>query len=449
MYFRNKLGKVGDAQCIVSDIGRYNVRAQPDQFMVRGGYPTHKRCVRSGLHSQSRACPCLFVWTAASVPAARLVLRPGGVSGLGTLERDVSVRRRRSTVTCPLCVVGFFLYLVKTSPSIVYPFRLLRVYGLMGVTPILELLGIPQLRVPDGTTVELRQKAFALAALLHIEYRGRARRQAVSDRLWETASGAQASTNLRQVLLNTRGHESRHGFKLFHADATYVALNASVRLDLAEIQRIRGVTEPREFLRLLGLYRAGLLEGLTGSAEELERWIETERTRIENQFVAAATATALRIGGSVAEAALARLAEIQPYSDQVCQAQMRLAHEAGDEHAVGSIYADFRSRLWTALSVEPEPETSALLNPPLIVPAIVGKTMPQADAGPTFPAEIARVPRIVLLPPLQEFGRSATPRHLAPALIEDVTISLCRLRSLTVIAPHSAWQFDPFSAIDE
>ena len=51
----------------------------------------------------------------------------------------------------------------------------------MRETPMLELLGIPQLRLPDGSTVELRQKAFSLAALLHIEYRGRARRQLFAD----------------------------------------------------------------------------------------------------------------------------------------------------------------------------------------------------------------------------------------------------------------------------
>ena len=111
-------------------------------------------------------------------------------------------------------------------------------------TPTLELLGNPQLRLPDGRTVELRQKAFALAALLHIEYRGRARRQVVADRLWETATASQASTNLRQVLLNTRSAEARHGFELFEADSTYIALSHSVRVDLSEIQRIRVDLEP-------------------------------------------------------------------------------------------------------------------------------------------------------------------------------------------------------------
>lgn len=312
-------------------------------------------------------------------------------------------------------------------------------------TPLLELLGTPQLRLPDGRAVDLRQKAFALAVLLFIEYRGKARRQVVSDRLWETASGSQSSTNLRQMLLATRASEAEYGFELFEADGTHVGLSSSIRIDLAEIQRLRQVNDPGEFQRLLGLYRGGLLDGLTGSAEDLSRWIETERTRIENQVVADATSAAMRIGGAVADQAMMRIAEIHPYSDQVAQAQMRLARAGGDEFAVGTIYAAFRSRLWKMLQAEPEPETTALLNPP--VPAVASRTVRMERAS--FLAEGARVPRIVLLPPLQEFGKSETPKHIAPALIEDVTISLCRLRSLTVIAPHTAWQFDPFSAIDE
>ena len=64
-------------------------------------------------------------------------------------------------------------------------------------------------------------------------------------------------------------------------------------------------------------------------------------------------------------------------------------------------------------------------------------------------ARPAFVPRVVLLPPLQDLKQGRLPRHLAPALIEDVTIGLTRLKSLSVIAPHTAWQLDPFSALDE
>ena len=35
----------------------------------------------------------------------------------------------------------------------------------------------------------------------------------------------------------------------------------------------------------------------------------------------------------------------------------------------------------------------------------------------------------------QDYGH-----HLAASLIEDVTIGLCRFKSLSVVAPHTAWE---------
>lgn len=318
----------------------------------------------------------------------------------------------------------------------------------MHATSNLQLLGIPQLQLADGSKIELRQKAFALAALLHLDYHGKARRQAVAERLWETASPPQASTNLRQVLLHTRALEARHGFDLFETDGTCVALRPQVRLDLVDLQAIRLVVDPAELLQLIALYRGGFLEGLTGSADELARWIETERTRIENQFVIDACSAALRLGGAAAQQGMLRLAEVQPFADEVCQVQMLLARASGDEFAVTSIYNEFRTRLWKLLRAEPEPETTALL-----VPATPALHAAPREAAPLPPAGLqgtrAQVPRIVLLPPRLDAGTTSTPAHLAPGLIEDVTISLCRLRSLVVIAPHSAWQFDPSAAIEE
>lgn len=317
----------------------------------------------------------------------------------------------------------------------------------MHASPNLQLLGIPQLQLPDGSKIDLRQKAFALAALLHLDYHGQARRQAVAERLWETASASQASTNLRQVLLHTRALEARHGFDLFETDATSVALRPQVHVDLSDLQAIRLVVDPAELLRLISLYRGGFLEGLTGSADDLSRWIDTERTRIENQFVIDACSAALRLGGPAAQQAVLRLAEVQPFADEVCQVQMLLAREAGDEFSVTSIYNEFRTRLWKLLRAEPEPQTTALLVPTApVLHASPRQRDPLSPAG--LRGDRAQVPRIVLLPPRLDAAIGSTPAHIAPGLIEDVTISLCRLRSLVVIAPHSAWQFDSFDAIE-
>src|SRR5688572_13335899 len=109
----------------------------------------------------------------------------------------------------------------------------------MPATVSLQLLGNPVLRLADGTAVKLRQKAYALAALLYLEFSGRGRRAVLAERIWEDSTAEQAMTNLRQTLLHTRDLEAKYGFELFKADATEIELNAEVGLDLRDVGRVR------------------------------------------------------------------------------------------------------------------------------------------------------------------------------------------------------------------
>jgi DNA-binding SARP family transcriptional activator/Tfp pilus assembly protein PilF len=318
----------------------------------------------------------------------------------------------------------------------------------MRETTTLQLLGTPVLRRADGTAVKLRQKAYALAAVLYLEFRDRTRRATLADRVWEKSSPEQALTNLRQTLLHTRDLEAKFGFELFDADATEIELSRTVTLDLREIGRIRAVTDSQELERLIGLYRGELLAGIDDLGEGFDQWLTMERTRIEDQFVAQATEAALRIGGRGGHAGLLRLAERLPYSDSVCRAMIELYLAEGDETGARNALTAFRGRLMRGLGLEPAAEITQMLERGHARPAEPkGKPAPRrADVSDEDKAGF--VPRVVLLPPLQEH-KSGLPRHLAPALVEDVTIGLSRLRSVSVIAPHTAWQLDPFSALDE
>lgn len=318
----------------------------------------------------------------------------------------------------------------------------------MRETTTLQLLGTPVLRLADGSAVKLRQKAYALAAVLYLEFRDRTRRATLADRVWEQSSSEQALTNLRQTLLHTRDLEAKFGFELFDADATEIELSRTITLDLREIGRIRAVTDAQELERLITLYRGDLLAGLDGIGEGFDQWLSMERTRIEDQFVAQATEAALRIGGSGGHAALLRLAERLPYSDAVCRATIELHLARGDESGARNALTMFRSRLMRGLGLEPAPEISEMLERGHRRPA--EPPVKASARRPQKPAEdkAGFVPRVVLLPPLQEH-KNGLPRHLAPALVEDVTIGLSRLRSVSVIAPHTAWQLDPFSALEE
>lgn len=318
----------------------------------------------------------------------------------------------------------------------------------MRETTTLQLLGTPVLRLADGTAVKLRQKAYALAAVLYLEFRDRTRRATLADRIWEQSSPEQSLTNLRQTLLHTRDLEAKFGFELFDADATEIELSRSVTLDLREIGRVRAVTDAQELERLIGLYKGELLAGIDDFGEGFDQWLAMERTRIEDQFVAQATEAALRIGGRGGHAALQRLAERLPFSDAVCRATVQLYMAEGDDAGARNALTVFRARLMRGLGEEPTPEIAQLLDQGRSKPA-----EPKAKGAPRRPDVVAEdrpafVPRVVLLPPLQEH-KNGLPRHLAPALVEDVTIGLSRLRSVSVIAPHTAWQLDPFSALDE
>ncbi|MDP3315927.1 MAG: hypothetical protein Q8M47_07665, partial [Devosia sp.] len=319
----------------------------------------------------------------------------------------------------------------------------------MRETTTLQLLGTPILRLADGTAVKLRQKAYALAAVLYLEFRDRTRRATLANRVWEQSSAEQALTNLRQTLLHTRELEAKFGFELFDADGTEIELSRAVTLDLREIGRIRAVTDAQELERLIGLYRGDLLEGLDAVGEGFDQWLSMERTRIEDQFAAQATEAALRIGGRGGRAALQRLAERLPFSDVVGRATIQLYLAEGDAAGARSALTAYRGRLMRGLGEEPPAEISDLLDGG----GHARPAEPRSKDSPRRPdlnveQKPAFVPRVVLLPPLQEH-KNGLPRHLAPALVEDVTIGLSRLRSVSVIAPHTAWQLDPFSALDE
>ncbi len=257
--------------------------------------------------------------------------------------------------------------------------------------------------------------------------------------------------NLRQTLLQTRRLEERFGFRLFKSDSTHVELNPAIVVDLRELGRVRIARSGEELAALVLNYRGPLLADSSDSGPELALWRQAERVRIEHQFATQAAEAALRIGDREALAALDELATRMPLSEEVCRAQLQLLLNAGNTAAARALLENFAARTVQELGIGPTPETVALLAPPAPerpsatihhLSEVRGRNEPVTQRAPF-------VPRVVLLPPLQD-GKQAGPRkHLAPALIDDVTIRLTRLRSVSVIAPHTAWSLDPFSALDD
>src|SRR4029078_3738862 len=55
-------------------------------------------------------------------------------------------------------------------------------------------------------------------------------------------------------------------------------------------------------------------------------------------------------------------------------------------------------------------------------------------------ASISSVPRVLILPPLEERAGVATGNALADAMVDAVTYALSRARTFAVFAPHTARQ---------
>ncbi len=328
----------------------------------------------------------------------------------------------------------------------------------------LTLFGPPTLLDRRGRPVPVPAKTFVLAAFL-LSGGAPASRTSIRQFLWPSADPKTAAANLRKFLLRVRERQERFGFELINCERGHVELVPSARIDLDRFLKTSATGKPDDLLALCEIYRGDLLEGM-GWQEESNEWIEVQRTKLRDTFISAVAGQlesgSEDVGPVLQRAAARRLIEVDPYNETGHRTLMRLFAEEGEPARVHEVYRGLQQRLREDLVVEPDAATTELYRS--LVPAegrngIVRAprsaaqlaTEPMAPGLPstvddeddvdwatTF-ANRSGTPRITILPPLANGGQDL--RHqLAGSLIEDVTIGLCRCKSLCVVAPHTAWQ---------
>ncbi len=327
----------------------------------------------------------------------------------------------------------------------------------------LTLLGPPQLLNEQGRLIPIPAKAFALVAyILLTSGRAPASRAALRQFLWETPDAKTAATNLRKFLLRIRQRQKEYGFELIHEERDHIRLAKSVEIDLAEFQKISATVDPSDLAKLCDLYRGELLEGLQWDEAESGEWLQVQRTKLRDAFVSAVTT---RLEPTAADAdrismriAARRLIEVDPYNETSHRTLMRLFADDGEPARVRDVYRNLEERLSADLGVEPDsatvelfrelqsarsvPEETAIETPPLDVSAAsIEFNIDSDDRDAIIPMAALRsgVPRVTILPPVAS-GAQDYAHQLAASLVEDITIGLCRFKSLSVVAPHTAWE---------
>jgi DNA-binding SARP family transcriptional activator/cytochrome c-type biogenesis protein CcmH/NrfG/TolB-like protein len=325
----------------------------------------------------------------------------------------------------------------------------------------LVLLGPPAL-VNGQKVVQVPEKLFALAAYLVLSgTNGLARRAQLAEVLWDNATASQGNVNLRQLLMRLRKRQQEIGLDLLAADDHNVWINENeVQIDLRELQELARSLTAATIVDLAQIYRGDLLEGHSPSGTELDEWLLLHRTKLRDEVGRALLhgleRSDIDLSGEQICLVADSLLRIDPYQEVAYRALMRANALEGRMDRVRSVFAACQGKLKAELGVSPESKTVQLYlhlqSPRRPAPVSISRLYNDDADSAAPPREpvvtrlaseqrddlVSGVPKISVLMPVGSDSGALT--NLACSLVEDLTIGLCRRRTLSVIAPYTAWQ---------
>ncbi|OWZ93823.1 hypothetical protein B9J07_09800 [Sinorhizobium sp. LM21] len=285
----------------------------------------------------------------------------------------------------------------------------------------LQTLGRLRLVDNGGREVAFPEKGLLILCHLIVGGHSEQSRNDVAKLLWDEIVPSQAFVNLRKTVSRISARQEELGCHFLSFSPSAVRLDASrLKSDLDTIGREAG--DPLSRLQwAVETFQEDFLKDLKSQGQALHGWIERQRGEHmallrESLLLAAAEAT--NNHRKLVKAAATRLLERNPLDEDVRKILTQAFQLEGNHLEARAV-----SNGGGAIAINrPELRSASTI--------IAPTSQPAADSRP---------PRVVLLPPNN--GANDSPAtQFASALIEDVTIGLCALRSVSVIAPYTAAQ---------
>ncbi|OCO99213.1 MULTISPECIES: hypothetical protein [unclassified Ensifer] len=285
----------------------------------------------------------------------------------------------------------------------------------------LQTLGRLRLVDADGREVVFPEKGLLVLCYLIVGGHSEQSRNDVAKLLWDEVVPSQAFVNLRKTISRISARQQELGCHFLSFSQSSVRLDSSrLRSDLDAISR--DVGDPLSRLQLaVETLQEDFLRDLRSQGQALHSWIERQRGEHmeflrESLLLAAPEAT--NGHRKLVKTAATRLLERNPLDEDVRKILAQAFQLEGNHFEARAV-----SHVGVpAVAIGPEWRPASVMSIPASEPAV--------DMRP---------PRVVLLPPNN--GTIDSPAtQFASALIEDVTIGLCALRSVSVIAPYTAAQ---------
>jgi DNA-binding SARP family transcriptional activator/tetratricopeptide (TPR) repeat protein len=251
--------------------------------------------------------------------------------------------------------------------------------------------------------VPLPEKALLLLTYMHCTGIDRLHRSQVASLMWSESDRSSARASLRKMIERIRRVQEEGWRVPLAVEANGIYLPSGTIA--SDVDVFVGTAEAGELKAMAGLLRQPFLQVPSPIAFSVWRKQQTER------LFRRALGVLLDVWSEPSRT---------QYLDEIVEAGHLLLEQYPEENKIREIIIQARNGGQSAIA--------PAVSDPRIYPAV--QSVPEAILPPR-----GDVPRLVLLPPT--INGSALP-SLATALIEDITLGLCGLRSITVVAPYTA-----------
>lgn len=301
--------------------------------------------------------------------------------------------------------------------------------------------GNPRLLDESGATIAFPDKGLLAAALIATRSSRNISRPELAAFLWGEDAGNPLA-NLRKLLSRVNARQQEIGATILELRGDEVSLSThNIDCDFLLLKDL-SADHPSEIVRTsLAAMTGGFFSGIAISSDKAELWVAAQQEQALLRFAQALEACAGRNdppGDQVVQKQAAyRLLEFDPYNEIAYRTLINAFAAEGSFAQAKTMFDRYSTRLQKDLGAPPDGGMLAIRDQ-VARQAIQRLPAVPADELPSISAISPRtgLPRLMLMPPAS--GHAQVADLLATSLLEDVTISLCRAKSVALVAPHTA-----------
>ncbi|MFT4182382.1 MAG: DNA-binding protein [Rhizobium sp.] len=310
-----------------------------------------------------------------------------------------------------------------------------------------RLLTFGDLRLVDGTgsTVPFPEKGLLSICYLLTSASPQKSRAELAEFLWGDIPLDKALANLRQTLSRVKSRQDELGIELLLIEPAAVSVNiGAFSSDLTLVNTVSHIDPHAALEELLQLGRWDFLARTEVIGGLARMWLRTQRdhfrTRMLTTLRAAVAALDEKSDATVVKEAALRLFEAYPKDEAVYQFLGQAYAGEPQLESARNIFESRRKYRWGELPVDPDPQTLGVARR-LFERQRGLEPQPRQEARPRVdivPPTLRGPPRLTLLPPINLARNHQTAVFLASALLEDITVGLCVLKTVTMVAHYTA-----------